>query len=246
MTLNGITVDLSPWSAATGGSSGLTAYTVRPPGDEKVPGVVMLHEAFGLEDITRRQADLLADMGYAVVVPDLFAEGGARKCLKATFKALSSGQGRAFHDIAASRRWMLDRDDATGAIGVIGFCMGGSFALMSAAPDHGFNVSAVNYGQLPSSPDVLAGACPIVASYGGRDVSLKGAAAKLEKQLTRLGVEHSIKEYPKASHAFLNDEDTGPWFLRPILKVVGMGPEPESAADAWQRIEAFFGDHLRR
>ncbi|MDQ2781708.1 MAG: dienelactone hydrolase family protein, partial [Actinomycetota bacterium] len=157
MTLNGITVDLSPWSTATGGSTGLTAYTVRPPGDEKLPGVVMLHEAFGLEDITRRQADLLADMGYAVVVPDLFADGGSRKCLKATFKALSSGQGRAFHDIAASRQWMLDRDDATGAIGVIGFCMGGGCALRSAAPEHGFDVSAVNYGRLPSSPDVLAG-----------------------------------------------------------------------------------------
>ncbi len=242
----GITVDLSTWSAATGGSTGLTGYTVRPPGDEKVPGVVMIHEVFGVEDITRRQADRLADMGYAVVVPDLFTEGGPRACLKATFKALQSGRGRAFDDISAARQWMLDRDDATGSVGIIGFCMGGGFALMCADPDRGFDVSAVNYGQLPSTPDVLAGACPIVASYGGRDPSFPRAAAKLEHHLTRLGVEHDVKEYPKASHAFLNDADTGPWYLRPVFKLMGFGPEQESAADAWSRIEAFFGSHLRR
>ena len=242
----GITIDLAGRSAAGGGSPGLDAYTVRPPGDEKVPGVVLIHEIFGRDDEALKHADRLADMGYAVAVPDLFADGGARKCLKATFQALGSGQGRAFADIDVTRAWMLDRDDATGSVGIIGFCIGGGFALLCAAPDRGFDVSAVNYGQLPSTPDVLAGACPIVASYGGRDMSLRGAAAKLETQLTRLGVEHDVKEYPKATHAFLNEEPSGPWFLRPVFKIAGVGPEPESAADAWPRIQAFFDTHLRR
>ena len=93
---------------------------------------------------------------------------------------------------------------------------------------------------------MLVGACPVVASYGGKDKALAGSAAKLEAQLTRLGVEHDVKEYPQAGHAFLNDAETGPWFVRPILKVTGAGPEPASAADAWRRIEEFFARHLSR
>lgn len=244
--LRGHDIDLSARSAAVGGSPHLTAYLVRPEGEGPHPSVVVVHEAFGLEDITRRQADRLAAMGYTVLAPDLFSEGGPRKCLKSTFQALTSGHGRAFQDISTARQWLLDQEGATEEVGVIGFCMGGGFALMCAAPGRGFSASAVNYGQLPSTPEVLAGACPIVASYGGRDISFPHAAEKLEYHLTRLGVEHDVKEYPQASHSFLNDEDTGPWYLRPVFKVAGMGPEPVSAADAWGRIEAFFGTHLRR
>ncbi len=241
----GQTINLGVQTSVPGCSPGLTAYATRPPGTERLPGVVVLHEGFGLEDITRRQADHMASLGYVVVAPDLFSAGGARRCLKATFQAMRKGEGRAFQDIAAARQWLLDREDTTDQVGVIGFCMGGAFALLTAA-GHGFDVSAVNYGMLPSTPDVLAGACPVVASYGGSDRALPGAAGKLETQLGRLGVEHDVKEYPDAGHAFLNDEETGPWFLRPVLKVMGAGPEPASAEDAWGRIEQFFARHLAR
>jgi carboxymethylenebutenolidase len=240
-------VDLSSYGADSGGSPNLRGYAVRPPGQERLPGVVVIHEAFGPDEVNQRSADRVADLGYAVVMPDLFSDGGPRQCLKATFEALRSGHGRAFQDIAAARQWLLDRDDATGDVGIIGFCMGGGFALVCAAPTHGFGVSSVNYGQLPASgPDVLAGACPIVASYGRRDLGLRGAAVKLEYHLTRLGVPHDVKEYPKASHQFLNQGRNGPWALKALGRIAGIGPEPESAADAWQRIGAFFAVHLRR
>lgn len=242
----GTMVDLSATSAVTRGSPHLRGYAVRPPGDERLPGVVVVHEIFGLDEQARRFAHRLADMGYVVVVPDLFSEGGPRRCLKATFGALRSGHGRAFQDLAAARRWLLDRDDTTDDTGIIGFCMGGGFALACAAPRHGFHVSSVNYGDLPPTPEVLAGACPIVASYGARDARLRGSAAKLEYHLTRLGVEHDVKEYPKAGHAFLTETDIVPWYLQPLVKIGGMGPEPDSAADAWRRIDAFFGEHLPR
>jgi carboxymethylenebutenolidase len=244
--LRGEDVDLSARSTALGGSPALRGYLVRPEGAGPHPSVVVVHEAFGLEDITRRQADRMAAMGYVALAPDLFTDGGPRKCLKSTFQALSSGEGRAFQDISIARQWLLDQTDTTDDVGIIGFCMGGGFALMCAQPGRGFAVSAVNYGQLPSTPEVLAGACPIVASYGGRDPSFRGTAAKLDHHLGRLGVQRDVKEYPKASHAFLNDADTGPWYLRPVFKVAGVGPEPTSAADAWERIEAFFAAHLRR
>ena len=122
--------------------------------------------------------------------------------------------------------------------------MGGGFALLSAGD--GYDAAAVNYGQLPRYLDeTLAGACPIVASYGGRDPQLRGAASRLDAALDEAGVIHDVKEYPAASHAFLNDTaEVGPRVLRPLLRVAGMGPEPESAKDAWDRIEQFFATHL--
>jgi carboxymethylenebutenolidase len=86
---------------------------------------------------------------------------------------------------------------------------------------------------------------PIVASYGGRDRSLRGTADKLDTVLTGAGVPHDIVEYPRAGHSFLNDRDNGPLLLRPLLKVMGVGPEPASAQDAWARIETYFDRYLR-
>lgn len=227
-----------------GASAGLTGEFVVPAGQGPWPGVVLVHEAFGINDVMRRQAERFARSGYLALMPDLFTEGGARKCLNQTFREVSAGSGRSFADIESARQLLIAREDCTGAVGIIGFCMGGGFAL--AAARLGFGAASANYGRLPKQlDDSLVGACPIVGSYGGTDGSLKGAAQKLEDSLTRLGVDHDVKEYPNAGHSFLNDAETGPPALRFLFKrFLGAGPNPEAAADAWLRIDAFFAQHL--
>ena len=235
------TIDIA---AVQGASAGLTGEFVLPAGEGPWPGVVLVHEAFGINDVMRRQAERFASVGYIALMPNLFTEGGARKCLNQTFRELNSGRGRSFADIESARQLLIARQDCTGEVGIIGFCMGGGFAL--AAASLGFGVASANYARLPKEIVLsLARACPIVASYGGTDSSLKGAAKKLDDSLTRLGIDHDVKEYPNAGHSFLNDAESGPPPLRFLMKrILGAGPNPEAATDAWQRIDAFFAEHL--
>lgn len=236
-------LDLTDTSAQPSGSQPLRGYLAVPAGNGSWPGVVMIHEIFGLNDMMRRHADRLAQAGFLTLAVDLFSAGGTFRCLVSTMRAMTKGQGRAFDDIETARQWLSASPQCTGKIGVIGFCMGGGFALLTAS--RGFDAAAPNYGQLPRDLNTaVIGACPLVASYGGRDQTLQHAAARLEAALTAAGVVHDVKEYPTAGHAFLNDAEAGPRPLRPLLRVAGMGPDPEASVDAWQRIEAFFAQHL--
>lgn len=207
-------------------------------------GVVLIHEAFGLVPTMRRHADKLAEMGYATLAVDLYSDGGARRCLVSTARAFSTGNGRAFADIDAARGWLIDREITNGKIGVIGFCLGGGFAILVAGRG-GYDAAAVNYGVIPKDLDeAVVGSCPVVATYGTKDRVVRHGAERLEEALTRADVDHDVTVYAGAGHAFLNDEDAGPRVLRPVMRVAGIGPDPEATPQAWERIGAFFDKHL--
>jgi carboxymethylenebutenolidase len=221
----------------------LEAYVALPIGEGPWPGVVVIQDSLGLSDDIKEQADRLAAAGYLAFAPDLYSGRGI-SCVIATLKASRSGHGEAYENIEAARQWLSEREDCTGQIGVIGFCMGGGFALLSA-PKYDFQAASVNYGEVPKdATERLAGACPIVASYGRRDRTLRGRAERLERALDELGVRHDVKEYPDAGHSFLNRINTGP-ALTPLMKIAALNYHHPSAEDAWRRILTFFDTHLR-
>jgi carboxymethylenebutenolidase len=179
---------------------------------------------------------------------DLYYWGSRLRCLWTIMREVTAGQGRTVADIDAAREWLSAREDCTGRIGVISFCMGGGYAL-ALATGHGYAAASTNYGGCPADAErALAGACPVIGSYGGRDRSPMGARAapRLEGALTALGVDHDIKVYPEASHGFINDHDPADQTLLLVVlaKVSGTRYHEPSARDAHQRIAAFFHRHL--
>ena len=225
---------------SVGSAAAYLAVPVGSPGPW--PGVVVIHEAFGLNADIRGHADRLAALGYLALAPDLLDGKLWVRCIRSMIRQVRAGSGPAFDVLDACRSWLADRPDCTGKTGVIGFCMGGGFALLCAPRDE-YSAAAVNYGEVPAdAEDVLAGSCPVVASYGGRDLMGTSHPRRLEAALTALGVPHDVKVYPEAGHSFMSPK---PAAAKPLTTLARLQYDKAAAEDAWQRIFAFFGTYLK-
>jgi carboxymethylenebutenolidase len=211
-----------------------------PEGQGAWPGVVLVHDAIAYGPDNERISRRVAAAGYIAITPNMFARGGRARCITGVFRDLLSKRGRALDDILAARNHLLAMPQASGAVGIAGFCMGGQFALVLSPK--GFGASAPFYGTpLPRDlSETLDGACPIVASFGRRDPIGIGAAAKLQKVVDEKDITADIKAYPGAGHSFANKLPG-----QPLIRITGFGYNEAAEEDAWSRVFAFFVEHLR-
>jgi len=232
----------------------LDAFYVAPPGEGPTPGVVVLHESLGLRDDIKRIARRFADAGYAAVAPNLYTGGLRPLCIARVLRDVVAGGEETVSLIGEVHAWLAARPEVdAGRIGVIGFCLGGGFALAAATREE-FGVAGVAYGAVPDEASALEGICPVVASYGGRDRVYGSHGDRLAGHLRRLGVEHDVKTYPDSGHSFMNRHPalalprwspvaalTPSTPVNPLLRV---GYDPDDAEDSWRRILAFFAEQL--
>ena len=209
-----------------------------PSGDGPWPGVVVVHDALGFGSDVRRITRRVADAGFLAIAPDLYSRGGPIRCIQRVMRDVVAGKGDAFDDLLAARDDLIARSDCTGKVGIVGFCLGGGFALVLAP--RGFDASAPFYPSiLPFYDSIVEGACPIVASFGSRDVINVGSGERLRRALERRGIAHDVRTYDGVGHSFANEAP-----LQPIARIVGFGYNEAATNHAFGRVFEFFKTHL--
>lgn len=230
------------------GPDAVKATLVRPKNlTGTAPGVVVIHEIFGLTDHIRDVAARLALAGYVALAPDLYTrEGGAPEAMDfSVLRAFTARipDDRIVGDLQAGASYLMERPEGRGQkVGTVGFCMGGLYVLLFAAQTPSLGAGVVYYGrpiyremtpQKPVSPlDLMPRLeVPLQAHYGEADTGIPLADVEALKDAVPAGVPSEIYTYKDAAHAFHND-------TRESYR-------EEPAKLAWQRTLAFFDKHLK-
>jgi carboxymethylenebutenolidase len=197
------------------------------------PGVVVIHEAFGLNDNIKDVTRRFAENGYVALAVDLFADRNRALCMARYMGGMLRGSvdrpGISDLKLALSHLMTLPEVDPQ-RVGAIGFCMGGSFAVAWACTDDRLKAIAPFYASNPRPlAEAVARMCPVVGSYPGKDFTAR-AGRELAAELTRRQIEHDVKIYPDARHSFFSP---------------GRSFNEAAAQDSWERVMQFFGAHLR-
>ena len=207
-------------------------YLALPAGAGPHPGVVVIHEAFGLTDNIRDITRRFAREGYAALAVDLFTGHSRAVCMASLMGSMLTGrEPGSIADLAAAMDHLVAQPEVDPErVGAIGFCMGGGFAIAWGRRDRRLRAIAPFYGTNPRPLDAVRRMCPVVGSYPGKDFTAR-SGRKLEARLAKLGVAHDIKVYPGAWHSFFND--------------TGKSYDADAAADAWRRTLEFFAEHVQ-
>lgn len=209
------------------------AYLSLPEGEPPLPGIVVIHEWWGLNDNIRHWTDRLAADGYAAIAVDLYDGKVATTSDEAYETMMAVNDERALEILRAAFAFLKDdprvKADRRGSIG---WCFGGGWSLRLALAEPDLDACVMYYGRLVEDPEELsrigASLCGIFANL---DESIPPAAVDaFDKALTTAGVHHEIHRYD-ANHAFANPS--------------GARYDFEAAADAWEKVRVFLAKNLK-
>lgn len=214
----------------------LHGYLAEPEGDGPFPGVLMVHEWWGLRPEIIEKADKLAEEGYVVLAPDTYRGATTTLVPRAIFLRVTVPTDRADSDMQAAFDYLagLDTVDAD-SIGVMGFCYGGGVALRHAINNPQIAATVNLYGDTVSDPAAFGAllnedAGPVLGIFGAEDQQIPVSEVNdFEAALAEAGIEHIVTIYPDVGHAF----------VQPDTMAAG-----GAALEAWEQIVAFFDTHL--
>lgn len=219
---------------ATVNGTEITGYLAKPDNmDEDRPGIIVIHEWWGLNDNIRMMTDKLAGEGYTALAVDLYKGKVTESSDSAGTYAQSVDDEEAIDNLTQAYNYLNEEQNAT-AIGTIGWCFGGSWSLQTAlAHPEKIDATVIYYGRLETDAEQLAKLeMPILGIFGAEDEGIPPKQVKeFESALNKVEVSNSIHIYDGAGHAFANPSGT---------RYV-----EDAAKDAWQKTTAFFEKHLK-
>ncbi len=216
-----------------GATTQLSGFLAHPEGSGPFPAVVVIHEAYGLNDNIRDVTRKFAAEGYLAFGVDLVSGRNMVVCMARLIGGMvfNSLDNEGIKNLKASVDYLTTLPEVDKSrLGAIGFCMGGSFAIAWACTDNRLKAIAPYYSFNPRPFEAVQRLCPVVGSFPGSDFSA-GGAKKLEVALETYNIPHDIKVYPGAKHSFFNEK--------------GSRYDPAASADSWQRVLAFFKEYIR-
>jgi carboxymethylenebutenolidase len=219
------------------GDETVSGLLVTPEKGGPFPGVVVIHEWWGLDQWVKDQARALAREGYAALAVDLYRGKVTNKQEEAHQLMMGTPPDRAIRDLKAAYAFLRSRPEVRkDRIGVIGWCMGGRYAMELATQEPGIGAVVAYYGAPPTDAAAIKRIkAPVLGNFGGED---KGPSPEqvraFEKAMKDAGKTVDVKIYEGAGHAFANVNN--PWG----------GYREAAAKDAWSRTVAFLDRHLKK
>ena len=212
----------------------LTGYLSRPSSSEKRPGMIIIHEWWGLVPDIKNVADRYASQGYVALAPDLY--GGRIANDTENARKLSSSVSTDASSMMIDKFVEYLRKDQTVShdkIGITGFCFGGTHSFHFVCVSRKIAAGAIYYAsRLPTENLLERITSPLLLIYGDQDHSINPEQARgLESTLKRMGKQSELLIYPDCPHAFFNEHNM-------------QNHRPDAARDAWNKTLAFFETHL--
>jgi carboxymethylenebutenolidase len=218
------------------GDETVQAVLYTPSGKGAFPGLIVIHEWYGLNDWVKEQASKLADRGYAALAIDLYRGKVATTPDEAHQIMRGVPEDRAKRDLHAAFEFLASQSNVKkDRIGSIGWCMGGGYALDVALQEPTLAATIINYGHLATDPEALKKInASILGLFGAQDKGITpDDVQKFEQTMKQLGKKIEVKEYDEAGHAFENPNNK-------------QGYREADAQDAWKRTVDFLSATLKK
>lgn len=218
-----------------GATGEVLAYLARPKGDEKIPGVVVIHENRGLvphiEDVTRR----VALEGFLAIAPDALTPlgGTPEDPEKAPSLIQKLDSQSTIQNYLAAVKYLKTHPVSTGKIGAIGFCWGGAMANQVAVNSPDLLAVVPYYGRQPASEDVPKIKASLLLHYAGLDEGINKGIPAYEEALKKASIDYKMYMYEGANHGFNTDTNPARY-------------NKEAAQLAWQRTISFLKEKLKK
>jgi carboxymethylenebutenolidase len=216
-----------------GETGDVLAHFAKPKGNAKLPGVIVIHEIWGLVDHIKDVARRIASEGFLAIAPDALTPlgGTPEDATEARSVIQKLDSQETIKNFIAAVKYLKTHPQSTGKVGCTGFCWGGGATNQLAVNSPDLRAAAPFYGRQPAPEDVSKIKAPLLLHYAGLDERINKGIPEFEAALKKASIDYKIFIYEGAEHAFFND--TGPRYHK------------EAANLAWERTIAFFKQKLQ-